>query len=62
MWMMPLHLQVNQKSDYDDMRYFNTDSFKETKLMDMILDKRIYQNRFLCFQLNMLLVHIEIAS
>ena len=19
MWMMPLHLQVNQKSDYDDM-------------------------------------------
>ena len=30
--------------------------------MDMILDKCIFQNRFLCFQKDMLLVHIGIAS
>ena len=30
--------------------------------MDMILDKCIFQNSLFCFQLDMLLVHIGIAS
>ena len=35
---------------------------KKAKLMDMILDKFIFQNRFLCFQSDMLLVDIGIVS
>ena len=35
---------------------------KEAKLMDLILDKCIFQNRFLCFQSDMLLIHIGIVS
>ena len=46
--------------------YFNTDwpieMLKEAKLMDMILDKCIFQYRYKLFQYYMLLVHIGIAS
>ena len=44
MWMMPLHLHVNQKSDYDMMMIYN---FKESNLTKVLLicDFISYQNR-----------------
>ena len=35
MWMLPLYLHVNQKSDYDDMNIYNHAKYKVNPYKDL---------------------------
>ena len=41
MWMMPLHLHVNNKSDYDDVILYETEITAVTQLMSVLSSRYI---------------------